>query len=44
VWGYVGCVGLQERHLYSRTNSKLNRADNCIETISSFSFMHRIPI
>jgi hypothetical protein len=41
---FVGCEGPQERHLYSRTNFKLNRADNCIETISSFSFMHRIPI
>tara|TARA_B100000787_G_scaffold58573_1_gene42696 strand:+ start:522 stop:701 length:180 start_codon:yes stop_codon:yes gene_type:complete len=26
VWGFDGCVGLQERHLYSRTNFKLNRA------------------
>ncbi|MFQ3302495.1 MAG: putative transposase, partial [Planktomarina sp.] len=26
MWGYVGCEGLQERHLYSRTNFKLNRA------------------
>ena len=26
VWGYVGCEGLQERHRYSRTNFKLNRA------------------
>ena len=26
VWGSVGCDGLQERHLYSRTNFKLNRA------------------
>jgi hypothetical protein len=25
-WGYVGCVGPQERHLYSRINFKLNRA------------------
>jgi hypothetical protein len=24
--GYVGCVGLQERHLYSRINFKLNHA------------------
>lgn len=23
--GYVGCEGLQEHHLYSRTNFKLNR-------------------
>ena len=23
--GLVGCVGLQERHLYSRINFKLNR-------------------
>jgi hypothetical protein len=22
VWAYVGCEGLQERHLYSRTNFK----------------------
>ena len=26
MWGYVGCEGLQERHLYSRINFKLNRA------------------
>ena len=26
VWGFDGGVGLQERHLYSRTNFKLNRA------------------
>ncbi len=25
-WSYVGCVGPQERHLYSRINFKLNRA------------------
>ena len=24
--GYVGCEGLHEHHLYSRTNFKLNRA------------------
>ena len=26
VWGYVERVGLQERHLYPRTNFKLHRA------------------
>jgi len=26
VRGYVGCEGLQDGHLYSRTNFKLNRA------------------
>ena len=26
VRGWVECVGLQERHLYSRINFKLNRA------------------
>ena len=26
VWGFDGGVGLQERHLYSYTNFKLNRA------------------
>jgi len=26
VWGCVERVGLRERHLYSRTNLKLNRA------------------
>ena len=26
VWGFDGCVRLQERHRYSRTNFKLNRA------------------
>ena len=26
VWGYVGCEGLQEHHLYSRTHFKLTRA------------------
>jgi len=26
VWGWVGCDGLQERHLYPRINFKLNRA------------------
>jgi len=26
VWSFDGCVGLQERHFYSRINFKLNRA------------------
>jgi hypothetical protein len=26
VWGYVGCEGQQEHHLYTCTNFNLNRA------------------
>jgi len=31
VWGYFGCEGLQDHHLYSRTNFKWNRATTLIE-------------